>query len=319
MPFANHLKSYQDLITPHEETRAGFLKLALEKNNQATPIVEEAKVLKVLASAAETPGDLLSIPEIESSLLTAAGVSDKAKKHFQNKDHRCAISDLIENFLLPAGESFVDELVFRFLLTKGDSLGGKMRNLGGKMGEWKFTRFLISSLSVRGIPFQRFDTTQKRWIDGENNSALEKNTKGLSWLVNEKARTLVYNLLVPTVSKNVDLCLLDCPPSEISRNRDQPSVQDDPQKYLALGELKGGIDPAGADEHWKTANTALDRIRTGFTLAKCNPRTFFVGAAIESAMAKEIYNQLHTNTLSNAANLTNQLQVVSLCSWLSSF
>ncbi len=29
------------------------------------------------------------------------------------------------------------------------------------------------------------------------------------------------------------------------------------EKTLMLGELKGGIDPAGADEHWKTANTVL--------------------------------------------------------------
>ena len=31
-----------------------------------------------------------------------------------------------------------------------------------------------------------------------------------------------------------------------------------------FGELKGGIDPAGADEHWKTGNSALVRIRKAF-------------------------------------------------------
>ncbi len=30
MPFKNHLESYEDLITPYEETRAGFIALALE-------------------------------------------------------------------------------------------------------------------------------------------------------------------------------------------------------------------------------------------------------------------------------------------------
>jgi len=33
-------------------------------------------------------------------------------------------------------------------------------------------------------------------------------------------------------------------------------------------------------------------------------------------MAKEIYNQLQANILTNAANLTNEEQVVSLCDWL---
>jgi len=45
-------------------------------------------------------------------------------------------------------------------------------------------------------------------------------------------------------------------------------------------------------------------------------RHFFIGAAIENAMAEEIYQQLNNNTLSNGANLTNEEQVVSLCDWL---
>jgi hypothetical protein len=35
---------------------------------------------------------------------------------------------------------------------------------------------------------------------------------------------------------------------------------------IALGELKGGIDPGGADEHWKTAQAAFNRIRQAFTV-----------------------------------------------------
>ena len=48
----------------------------------------------------------------------------------------------------------------------------------------------------------------------------------------------------------------------------------------------------------------------------CFPKTFFIGAAIEAAMAQEIYQQLEDQTLSNSANLTNEAQVVSLCDWL---
>ncbi|MCI5218058.1 MAG: hypothetical protein D3914_02405 [Candidatus Electrothrix sp. LOE2] len=123
MPFNNHLKSYKNLVTPYEETRAGFISLALEKNRKATPFVEEAKVLKVFASKATTPKDLLKIHEIRNSLLTASGISDKAKNHLQEDDKQEAIKGLIENFLEPSGRSFIDELVYRFLLTRGDSLG----------------------------------------------------------------------------------------------------------------------------------------------------------------------------------------------------
>ena len=316
MSFKNHLNSYEDLITPYEETRAGFIALALEKNRTATPFVEEAKALKVFASRAKTPRDLLETDEIQDSLLTASGISDKAKTHLQEEDKQEAIKGLIENFLEPSGQSFVDELVYRFLLTRGDSLGGRMRNLGGKLGEWRFTRIFMSTCSVSGVDFEYLDLGRKSWKPPNNGIEIEKQLKGLHWVSHGNGRTLIYNLTVPTVEKNVDFCLLDCSPDEIIFGRNRNSAHHAPEKYLALGELKGGIDPAGADEHWKTANSALDRIRTAFSDRNCCPKTFFVGAAIEATMAKEIYQQLEDRTLSNGANLTNETQVVSLCDWL---
>ena len=316
MPFNNHLKSYEDLITPYEETRAGFIALALEKNRTATPFVEEAKALKVFASRAKTPKELLKINEIQDSLLTAAGISDKAKTHLQAKDKQEATKGLIENFLEPSGKSFVDELVYRFLLTRGDTLGGRMRNLGGKLGEWRFTRIFMSTCSVSGVDFEYLDSERKSWKSPNNGIEIERRLKGLHWVSHGNERTLIYNLTVPTVEKNVDFCLFDCSPNEIVSGRNKDSAHHQPEKYLALGELKGGIDPAGADEHWKTANSALDRIRTAFSNRNCFPKTFFIGAAIEAAMAQEIYQQLEDQTLSNGANLTDEAQVVSLCDWL---
>ena len=316
MPFNNHLKSYEDLITPYEETRAGFISLALEKNRTATPFVEEAKALKVFASRAKTPKALFQINEIQNSLLTAAGISDKAKNYLQEGDKQEAIKGLIENFLEPSGQSFIDELVYRFLLTRGDSLGGKMRNLAGALGEWRFTRILISTCSVSGVDFEYLDSKSRNWMHLDAELEIEKRLKGLCWVSHGNERTLIYNLTVPTVKKNVDLCLFDCSPSEMIFGRNKDSAHCKPEKYLALGELKGGIDPAGADEHWKTANSALGRIRKAFSDKNCRPKTFFIGAAIEKAMAEEIYQQLNEHTLSNGANLTNEAQVVSLCDWL---
>jgi len=133
-----------------------------------------------------------------------------------------------------------------------------------------------------------------------------------------KYRTLIYNQTVPLVGNNIDLCLLNCSPDNLS-----PAIYKLPASYIALGELKGGIDPAGADEHWKTARTALnriqkDRIQKAFSNISPIPHTFFIGAAIEKKMAIEIWNQLEGGTLENAANLTNDHQLTSISHWLCS-
>ena len=321
MSYIKHLNSYKDLITPYEEVRAGFISLALEKNKEATPFVEEAKALKVIASKAKKPKEFIKIKEIQKSLLTACGISEKAKNYLEEKDKIKAIISLIENFLEPAGRCFIDELVYRFLLTKGDTLGGVIRNLAGAIGERKFTRTLISTFFVNDKSFLYLDVNSKTWIKFKADkqkyeSELERRIKGLHWVSKGSNRLLMYNLTVPIVKKNVDLCLFNCSPQEIIFGQKNNSAHQMSDKYIALGELKGGIDPAGADEHWKTANSALERIRKSFLTENCTPKTFFIGAAIEKSMAQEIYQQLKKQTLANSANLTNEKQIVSLCRWL---
>ncbi|MCP4357199.1 MAG: hypothetical protein GY796_04170 [Chloroflexi bacterium] len=251
MNYKTHLNSADSLVTPYAETRAGFIAMALEKNRKATPFVEEAKALRVLAAQAASPGELLGMDEIQSSLLTAADISNKAANHLSDEDKTEAIKGLIDKFLEPVSEDFLDELIYRFLLIRGDSLGGSMRNL-----------------------------------------------------------------TVPIVKKNVDLCLFKATTTDLKLGRNKFSCHYQPETYLALGELKGGIAPAGADEHWKTANSALQKIRTAFATEELLPMTLFIGAAIESAMAVEIYQQLENNHLSNAANLTNDEQLFSICRWM---
>jgi len=316
MPFNEHIKKWEDLVTTPEATRNGFISIAYEKNIKGTPFIEEAKSLRILSSRAKKPKDLIKLKDIYPSLLAAASLSEKALGHLSEEDKKEAITNLIEKFLEPAGKDFIDELVYRFLLTKGDALGGIMRNLAGSLGEKKLIRGLLSSLTLKGIKFKYLNKQSKTWIDGDSTDiTIEENTKGLYWKSNNKHRTLLLNLTPPFISKNVDLCLFDGEYSEFNSD-DGSSIHKTPDKYIALGELKGGIDPAGADEHWKTANTALQRIRTSFVDRKLNPPTFFIGAAIEKSMAQEIFSQIKSNTLTNAANLTVDSQLISLCDWI---
>lgn len=314
-PYLNHLKSSKDLVTTYEATRAGFVALALEKNRKATPFIAEARALKDEASKVSEPLKLLTIKTIRSSLLTAAGISDKAEKHLQEEDKIKAIKGLIENFLEPAGKDFVEELVYRFLLTRGDQLGGSMRNLGGTLGERKLARAIMSSLNLSKISYKWLHTKSKKWINkSDDDTDIELHLKGLSWKNLNGIRTLIFNRNIPLVKKNVDLSILNCEPKEVNYSKNSAHLI--PENYVAFGELKGGIDPAGADEHWKTANSALNRIRESFAQKSLKPITFFVGAAIENSMSNEIFSQLQSGVLTNAANLTYDDQIASLCNWL---
>jgi len=312
MSYKEHITQWSDLVTTYEATRAGFISIAFEKNIKATPFVEEAKSLNVIARKAKTPKDLLNLKDIFPSLLTASGLSDKSLNHLTKEDKDKAIINLIEKFLEPAGEKFIDELVYRFLLTKGDTLGGMMRNIAGFIGEKKLVRSIIASLSIKKRDFIYLNTKSKTWIKGEyEDLTIEENMKGLYWSNSKGQRTVLFNITPSIVNKNIDICILNCSYGSINKK-----ILDDPKKYIALGELKGGIDPAGADEHWKTANTALERIRKSFNEYKLNPITFFIGAAIEKSMAREIFSQLEKNILSNAANLTNDAQLKSIANWI---
>jgi hypothetical protein len=311
-PYRNHLRSSDDLVTTYEATRAGFVALALEKNRRATPCVAEARALQAAASKARTPTDLLTIKGIESGLLTAAGLSDKALVHLLPEDKVEAINGLIKNFLEPAGEKFVEELVFRFLLTRGDALGGSMRNIGGVLAQRKLTRAIISTLTIAGVHYMWQHSKTRQWADmTDDDSEIEFSLRGLSWEGEGKPRTLIYNLTVPLVKNNVDMCLFNLSPEAL-----QATEYKSVESYVALGELKGGIDPAGADEHWKTARAALDRIREAFSKTKHSPHTFFIGAAIEKKMATEIWDQLEKGLLTNAANLNDPNQIASVSRWL---
>ncbi|MGD0730593.1 MAG: AvaI/BsoBI family type II restriction endonuclease [Terracidiphilus sp.] len=308
------LKSSNDLRTSYEAIRAGFVTLSLERNLRATPHVAQARALKVAAGAARVPKELLGIAQIRPGLVTAAGLSNKALKFMEEDDKTKAIAELITKFLEPAGPNFVEELVFRFLLTRGDTLGGSMRNVGGFLAQCKLCKALIAYLRLTGGQIFVETKLSKGWrLLRAEDIDIERTLHGLSWIADAKHRTLVLNMTVPFVGKNVDLCLFDCAPSDFA-----PSVVKDPARYIALGELKGGIDPAGADEHWKTAWSALGRIQDAFADAGLKPYLFYVGGAIEAAMATEIWDRLEEGKLENAANLTIDDQISSIAQWLCS-
>lgn len=313
--FNRFITNASDLVTSHEEIRAGFLRIALEKNKVSDPYVKKALAFKTMVIGLSNPEELLNIPKIRPFLISASGLSEKSKKYINANDQTRAIKELIKNFLQPAGKNFIDEVIFRYLLIKGDAVGGIMRNRIGEIGEEILIRALISNMAIQGIEYDYTEGAESKYVwlhQPDVDIDIEKKIKALHWTNCRGERILCFNMTIPLVKKNVDICLFD---GNID-DYDKSKIKNKPEKGLMFGELKGGIDPAGADEHWKTGNTALERIRQSFGKRNFYVQTSFVGASIASAMAEEIFSQLKNGTLDNAANLTNTNQLNEYCNWI---
>lgn len=308
------ITSANSLVTTHEETRAGFLSIALEKNRVGDPFVRNVLAFKERAAHTHTPEELLTIPSVRPFLITAAGLSDKSLAYLNHDDQTMAIQELIDKFLKPAGDAYIDEAASRYLLIKGDAVGGTMRNKIGALGQEKLIRTIVSCMNAKGVVCDRLTTDSRCWSRINGSAAgVETNVKALHWRNNNGERLLVFNAKIPTVNKNVDICLFS---GDIG-DYDQGRIVRQDGKAIMFGELKGGIDPAGADEHWKTGNSALNRIRSSFASAGYpDIKTSFIGAAIEHSMAEEIFTQLEDGILTNASNLTNHNQLIAYCNWL---
>ena len=305
----------EDLLTSKEEQREGFLRIALRKSKEAQYYLDLASALRVATSEYKNPRELLDNDELIESICDAAGISSKARHHLETSDIKTILEEFVETYLLSG--DFLDELVNRYLLAQGDALGGRMRNIVGNMAAENFTANMVAALQIRNIEFSFLSKTSASWI-GSDAFTVEHlhDIRALSWTQSAKPRLLVYNLTVPIVKKNIDVVLLS---SNFDRDLSDKGFKDvlgNSSTYIALGELKGGIDPAGADEHWKTANTALERIRDSFKKEGQEVSTFFAGAAIEKAMAEEILTQVSLGHITKTANLSKKQQLEALCQWL---
>jgi len=288
-----HVTKSSDLVTSPEDTQKGFLVQALRKTQEASPYVQEAKRFWERLAEAKSIDALAAMPSTQDHLIAAAGFSEKAKNYFSTEELQAAVGDVLRRIAADAGENWRVELLYRFLLTRGDTLGGMMRNIVGSIAQEVFVESLIGSLkSDRVTPHVCKHKTGK--------------VKTIQWT----DRRLLFDRKPKLIGKNVDVILMDT----ASFDDDQAALLAVKDRYLACGELKGGIDPAGADEHWKTATSALGRIRR--KLAPRCPPLFFVGAAIEISMAREIVSQLRSGKLSHAANLSSPAQLTDLTDWL---
>ncbi|HOI37414.1 MAG TPA: AvaI/BsoBI family type II restriction endonuclease [Bacillota bacterium] len=283
------IRRSQDLVTSIAATKQGFIDQAFRKTEKGSMYIEQARHLHETLLGVDEPADVLDMGGIREMLVAASGFSDKGAGHLQKDELDNALLDVLTKIERASGEKWREEIVSRFLLTRGDSFGGMMRNMIGAIASRRFADAVAAAVRARGTEPQ-----------------IKMSQNGKVQTIEWPERTCLFDKTPRFIQKNIDVILL----------RDAWGagvVLENPDCYLACGELKGGIDPAGADEHWKTAQSALDRIRDRFDQTPC---LFFVGAAIELAMAEEIFADLQSGKLTYAANMTVQEQLSGLAAWL---
>jgi len=301
------------LVTTREAYRAGVLEIALFKNKESIPYLDKAKALYVrLKQETSTCKDLLRLSDLHEVLLESAGITQKTKKHLSYDDKRELLSKFIDEVLIKTGKKYVDEVVYRYLMALGDQLGGHMRNFIGVIARGKLVRNLIAQLQVADIQFKFTRDASKEWIEGRlYRQEYAEEIKAISWTSGGHKRLYLNNVNVPGLSKNVDIVLLEKELDFITPKALKEAIADS-KNIIMMGELKGGIDPAGGDEHWKTARGALERIRKAYKRVDI----LFICASIEKAMAQEIYSMWQMGDLNCVANLTDANQLSSACDWI---
>ncbi|WP_404973228.1 AvaI/BsoBI family type II restriction endonuclease [Vibrio campbellii] len=284
--------SASDLVTQLEHTKAGFLWQAQEKIRRSNKYYELADhfLTKVNAGQINSVTDVHADPKLERFMIAACMLSEKSLKFVSAPDQ---IANLID-FTKMGNSDYVTELVRRYFLTFGDSLGGTMRNVVGREGQIRLEDALMAKLTALG----------------KNPTPILNSTKSKASAIVWADRVVIFDMKPKFIDNSVDIIVIRKPTTESITSLNQvKAMLERVNDYTCAGELKSGIDPAGADEHWKTAKSALDRINTVFTgLGKPTPNLVFIGAAIETAMAGEIFGLIQSGWLTGAANLNNDAQ-----------
>jgi hypothetical protein len=83
------------------------------------------------------------------------------------------------------------------------------------------------------------------------------------------------------------------------------TTSDNSYTMLWVAELKGGADPAGSDEHWKTATQALNRvINASKKTGRPVPLLSFIATILVERVAIEAQQWISTGRMKTVYNLT---------------
>jgi hypothetical protein len=203
----------------------------------------------------------------------------------------------------------------------GDALGGSSRNEVGRVAMVQVMRPLIKYLYQRDRIESINYTTRESLVPGtadrgESVLVLEPNIDIDTILDQIESGHVKYqglrlrNGVVLLIDSNIKW--RDSKNREHSPSADMHSARESAATETDMiwgAEVKGGADPAGSDEHWKTASRALNRIlEAAKETGHGKPPLSFIGTTIVGQVALEVSAWLDRGDLKSAYNLTKMIE-----------
>lgn len=204
----------------------------------------------------------------------------------------------------------------------GDSLGGTSRNEVGRVAMARVIGPIIRHLYQRGYLLQFTYSTKGRLNveeeeEGEETSTSNKKRSVLipqditdidQQLEHLLAERVLYHQIMTTNGSVLHIN------RQVSWQKSDGAVRKlGPDLHSQVGEvdmlwaaeLKGGADPAGSDEHWKTATKALDRILDAAQeTGRPRPMLSFIATILVERVALEAQEWIDLGKLTSVYNLT---------------
>jgi hypothetical protein len=199
----------------------------------------------------------------------------------------------------------------------GDGLGGVSRNEVGRMASTQIVRYLITDLhSIKQV--HSINYAIKGSLDFlEEGEEEQENTGELIFtdeidLENQLDSLEKYRVKYKEMKlKNGYSLLLDRQivwyDDDGKAFRIGPDLhsKNDAIDMIWAGEIKGGADPAGSDEHWKTATQALKRIMDAAEAThREQPQMSFLATILVDRVAIEAQQWINEGKLTSVYNLT---------------
>jgi hypothetical protein len=234
-------------------------------------------------------------------------------------------NEIISSLVLAGGVSPYRHIIM-MTANLGDSLGGTSRNEVGRIAMMRVINPLIRHLHSQGRLSAILYSLKGKIVINEDD---EEEAEGVG-AVKRKQLKITSETDMENLLEHFELYrvlyheLETVNGSRLLLNR-QLKWQDDtgeeyklgPDLYshvgdvdmLWAGELKGGADPAGSDEHWKTATEAMDRIlRAADATNRQRPMLSFIATILVDRVARDAQDWIEQGKLTSVYNLTQMYE-----------